>query len=97
MSDITVEYSPYTKSTIPYVLLEKEIEEPYHILPMVKECCGDKHSETECRIIAFQLTTFLQIVFYRSDHFKRYSGLDIMKAKERKELLNMLMNTLIQI
>jgi AcrR family transcriptional regulator len=97
MSDITVEFSQYTKSTIPYVLLEKEIEEPYHILPMVKECYGDKCSETECRIIAYQLTTFSQIAFYRSDDFKKYSGLDMMKSKDRKELFDTLMKTLIQI
>ena len=28
MADITVEYSQYTKATIPYTLLEKDIEEP---------------------------------------------------------------------
>lgn len=94
MSDITVEYAQYTKSTVPYVLLEKEIEEPYLILPMVKECYGDKRSETECRMIAYQLITFSQIAFYRSNDFKKYSGLDIMKSKDRKELFNTLMNIL---
>lgn len=96
ISDITVEYSQYTKSTIPYVLLEKEIEEPYHILPMVKECCGDKRSEAECRIIAYQLTTFSQIVFFRSDDFMKYSGFDIMKTEDRKTLFNTVIDMFIQ-
>lgn len=96
MSDITVEYSQYTKSTIPYVLLEREIEEPYHILPMVKECLGNRRSETECRVIAYQLTTFSQIAFFRFDDFRKYSGLDIMNAEERKSLFHILVDTLIQ-
>ncbi len=96
MADITVEYSQYTKATASYTLLEKDIEEPYHILPMVKECLGDRYSETECRIISYQLTTFSQIVFFRSDGFRKYSGLDIMKAEERKTLINTMVNTLIQ-
>lgn len=96
MSDITVEYSQYTKATVPYTLLEKEILEPYHILPMVKECLGDSHSETECRIIAYQITTFTQITFFRSDDFKKYSGLDIMNAEERNTFLCTMVNSLIQ-
>lgn len=96
MADITVEYSQYTKATIPYTLLEKDIEEPYHILPMVKECLGEAHSEAECRIIAYQLTTFSQIVFFRSDDFRKYSGLDIMNPGERKALFHTMVDTLIE-
>ncbi|ULQ58793.1 TetR/AcrR family transcriptional regulator [Brucepastera parasyntrophica] len=96
MSDITVEYSRYTKATMPYVLLEKEIEEPYYILPIVKECFGGKRTETECRIIAYQLTTFSQIVFYRSDGFKKYAGLDIAKTEDRKKLFKTMINSIIQ-
>lgn len=88
MADITVEYSQYTKATIPYTMLEKDIEEPYHILPMVKECLRESHSETECRIISYQLTTFLQITFFRADDFKKYSGLDIMSVEDRNTLFN---------
>lgn len=95
MADITAEYSQYTKATVPYTLLEKEIEEPYHILPLVKESLEDSHSETECRIIAYQLTTFSQIIFFRSDEFKKYSGLDVTDTEERNDLLRTMVNTLI--
>jgi len=96
MADIAVEYSPCIKTTVPYTLLKKEIAEPYHILPMVKECLGDNYSETEHRIIAYQLTTFIQITFFRSDDFKKYSGLDIMDKEERYTLLRTMVNFLIQ-
>ncbi len=95
LSDITVEYAEYTKPTLPYVILEKEIEEPYHILPMIIECCGEERSETACRIIAYQLTTFLQITFYRSDDFRKYAGLDITKPEDRKALITTMIDTLI--
>lgn len=95
MSDITVEYAQYTKATIPYVLLEREMEEPYHLLPMVKECCGNKRTEIECRIIASQLTIFSQIVFFRSDDFRKYLGFDIMKEEERRMLLTSMIDILI--
>ncbi len=96
MSDITVEYSQYTKTTVPYVLLEKEIEEPYHILPIIKECYENNLTELECRIIAYQLITFSQIAFYRSDNFKKYSGIDPMKAADRKTLFHTIVDMLIK-
>lgn len=96
MSDITVEYSRYTRATVPYALLEKDIEEPYHILPMIIECCGNKRTETECRIIAYQLTSFSQVVFFRADDFKKYSGLDMMNSEDRKAIFEMMIDIFIR-
>lgn len=92
LSDITIEYSQFTKTTIPYTLLEREIEEPYHILPLIKDCFGDRRTETECRVIAYQLTSFSQVVFYRSADFKKYSGIDIMNKAQRDALFHSLIN-----
>lgn len=87
MSDITVDYAQFTKPTIPYVLLEREFEEPYHILPMIKDYFGDKKSEEECRIIAYQLTSFFQVIFYRTEDFKKYAGIDVLDKKQRDQFL----------
>lgn len=83
MSDITIDYAELTKPTIPYLLLEGEIEVPYYILPMIKECCGDKRSETDCRIIAYQLISFSQLAFYRTEDFLKYTGIDISNKDQR--------------
>ena len=95
MSDITIDFSELTKPTIPYLLLEGEIELPYYILPMIKECCGDKRSETECRIIAYQLITFSQLVFYRSGDFLKYTGIDINDKKQRDTMFQMILDIFI--
>lgn len=95
MSDITIDYSELTKPTIPYLLLEGEIELPYHILPMIKECCGDKKSETECRIIAYQLISFSQLVFYRSSDFLKYTGIDIRDKKQKDTLFQTILDIFI--
>lgn len=91
MSDITIEYSELTKPIIPYLLLEGAIELPYYIIPMIKECCGDKCSETDCRMIAYQLISFSQLIFYRSEDFRKYIGVDINEKKQRDAMFqNML-------
>jgi len=95
MSDITIDYSELTKPTIPYLLLEGEIELPYYILPMIKEFCKDKRSETECRIIAYQLISFSQLVFYRSDEFLKYTGIDISDKNQRDTMLKTVLDIFI--
>jgi len=97
MSDITTDYSELTKPTIPYLLLESEIELPYYILPMIKECCGDKRSETECRMIAYQLISFSQLVFYRSSDFLKYTGIDINNKKQRDRMFQTILDIFINI
>jgi len=95
MSDITIDFSELTKPTIPYLLLEGEIDLPYYILPMLKECCGDKRSEMECRIIAYQLISFSQLVFYRSSDFLKYTGIDISNKKQRDTMFQTILDIFI--
>lgn len=83
IADIAVEYSRYTKPMIPYCMLNEPIEEPYYILPLVKECLPHR-TETECRVIAYQLTSFTNLVFYRSEDFQKYAGVDFKDSKQRK-------------
>lgn len=94
MSEITIDFAQFTKPNIPYAMLEREIEEPYHILPMIKEYYGNKKTETECRIISYQLTSYSQLVFYRSEDFKKYSGIDMMDKKQRDQFLQTLVGFL---
>ncbi len=89
MSDITLNYSELTKASIPYVLLQGEMDHPYYILPYITEYFGGMRSEGECRIIAYQLVSFFQLVFYRSEDFRRYSGLDINDKTQRDELIKL--------
>lgn len=96
MTDMTIDFTELTKPTIPYLLLEGEIELPYYILPMIKECCGDKKTETECRIIAYQLISFLQLVFYRSSDFLKLTGIDIIDKKQRDTMLQVVLKTYIK-
>ncbi len=95
LSDITIGYADLTRPTIPYLLLEGDIEIPYHILPMVKECCGGRRSETECRIIAYQLIAFSQLVFYRSGDFLKYTGINVHEKKQRDTLFQTSLDILI--
>jgi AcrR family transcriptional regulator len=96
ISDMIVNYEKYTKQILPYILLKEKFIQALEILPLVKSCFKENKSEKKCRIISYQLISFMQLVFYRADEFKSFSKIDIMNKKERDELIDMELNLLIE-
>ncbi|MCW6109022.1 TetR/AcrR family transcriptional regulator [Clostridium sporogenes] len=88
ISDIVVHYRKYTKEMMPYILLKGEFAETIEILPLVKECFQGSKSGEECKIISYQLISFMQLVFYRADEFKFFSNIDINIKEERDKLID---------
>jgi AcrR family transcriptional regulator len=87
-----MKYSGYTKISIPYILLQDEIKGPLYILPYLKAYFGERKSELECRIIAYEMLSFMQLAFFRSDAFYRYTGVDLTNEKTCNELVDMQLN-----
>lgn len=86
--DAMVKYRELTRLTIPYLLLNAEISLPLDILPFVTAHFKKRKSETECRVIAFQLVYTLQLIFYREEDFCKYCGIDITKEKQLHDFLD---------
>lgn len=83
-----VKYQRYTKLYVPHLLLEDEITLPQLILPEIRDHFGTRRSETECRIIAYEMISFLQLAFYRTDAFMRYTGMNLTKEGTTIELID---------
>ncbi|CAB1245660.1 TetR family transcriptional regulator [Clostridiaceae bacterium BL-3] len=96
ISDMVVNYKKYTKQIIPYILLKEKFIQTMEILPLIRDCFEESKSDKECKVISYQLISFMQLVFYRADEFKSFSKIDIMNKKERDELIDMELNLLIK-
>lgn len=95
ISDNLIKYADIVKPSIPYILLQGNFEQTYQILPLVKKCLSDQKSELECRVIAYQLVSFMQLVFYRSEEFMKYSGVDIYDENQRNQMIIMQLKLLL--
>lgn len=73
--NIMVRYEGFTRAVVPGVLLKDGFEVPETIVPIIGECTGKGVSE--CRMIAYQMVSFLQLVFYRMDDLGRYLSMDL--------------------
>lgn len=74
---VVLKYRRYTKIYVPHLLLEDEISLPLRVFPEIREHFGNRRSDTECRILAYEMISFLQLTFYRSDAFLRYAGMNL--------------------
>lgn len=78
---VVLKYRRYTKIYVPHLLLSDEITLPQYILPEIREYFKARRNEKECRIIAYQIISFMQLAFYRSDDFLRYAGIDLSEEQ----------------
>ena len=87
-----IKYRELTKLSIPYLILNDEFSLPLDLLPYIKMHFGAKKSETECRVIAFQMVYTMQLIFYRAEDFHKYSGIDITNGQQLQDFLDLQLN-----
>ena len=95
MSDLVFKYSNFTKISVRYEILENEILIPYYILPYIKTYYGNRKTEFELKLIAFQMISFMQVIFLKSEAFYRFSGASISDKKTRDEIIRMQIDILL--
>jgi AcrR family transcriptional regulator len=88
MCQIVIKYQRYTKIYVPHLLLEEEISLPMYVFPDIREHFGSRRSDMECRVIAYQMISFLQLAFYRSDAFLRYVGMNLSEESASNWLID---------
>jgi len=92
ISDQIIQFEKYTKAFIPDLLLKAEIDTPLYIVPLLQEYFGDRKTSNECRILAYEMISILQLVFYRSDDFLEYADVDVHDMNQRRLFISGLMD-----
>ena len=72
--------------------MNDEFSLPLDLLPYIKMLFGAKKSETDCRVIAFQMVYTMQLIFYRAEDFHKYSGIDITNGQQLQDFLDLQLN-----
>lgn len=88
VSEVTIQYESITRLSVPYVLLNAPIEIPYGILPYIKEHFGNQKEEQLCKMLAYEIISFMQVVFYRANDFYKYSGINLREPKELQRFID---------
>lgn len=81
-----LDFEKYSKGIIPSVLLKDPIEVPKVIVPVMMECTG--RTEMDCRMRAYEMVTFLQLIFYRLDDAGSFLGLDLRDPGNMERMID---------
>jgi AcrR family transcriptional regulator len=85
---MSVKYSKYMKLTVEYELTKAEIVSTQKTLPLIREICGNKRSETSMRITAYEIISTLQLIFFRADDISNYLGFDVLEHDRMVEIID---------
>jgi AcrR family transcriptional regulator len=88
LCSMSVKYSQYMRLTVEYELTKAEIAAPQYTLPLIREICGDKRSETSMRITAYEIISTLQLIFFRAEDISAYLGFDVLEHDRMVEIID---------
>ncbi|MCI7768153.1 MAG: TetR family transcriptional regulator [Oscillospiraceae bacterium] len=85
----------FTKAITGYVLLHRDLSREQASLPFVMAHYGGRRSESECRLIAYELSSMMQLAIYRLEDIKEFSGLDLRDREQLKGYIDMRIDMLL--
>jgi TetR/AcrR family transcriptional regulator, regulator of cefoperazone and chloramphenicol sensitivity len=96
LSDTAMKNCRFNKFSIEYDLLKGDFRICLYLLPVLRKIYKDKKTETDLRLIAFQIIITLQSVYLRQDAFHMLTGIDIEIKKERDKLMDDIIENLVK-
>lgn len=96
MSDTAMKNSRFSKFSVEYDLLKGNFRICLYLLPVLRKIFDESKSETDLRLIAFQIIVAMQSVYVRQEAFHMLTGIDIEIKKERDTLIDSIVDNLIR-
>ncbi len=90
-----VENPKFTKAITPYVLFNRDLSQESFSFPYVKKHYAGKKTDKECRLIAYEMSSMMQLMICRKADLKRDFGIDLNKDKELKKYIDMRIDLLL--
>ena len=90
-----VENPKFTKAISPFVLFERDLSKESFSFPYVKKHYAGRKTDRECRLIAYELSSTMQLMICRKDDLKRDFGISLDDEKELKKYIDMRVDLLL--
>lgn len=90
-----IENPKFTKAITPHVLFKRDLGKESFSFPYVMKHFGGRRTEAECRLIAYELSTMMQLIIYRKDDIRNDFGIDLNKDKELRGYIDLRVDMLL--
>ena len=85
----------FTKAITGFVLFKRDLSKESFSFQYVYQHYAGKKSKEECSLIAYELSTMMQLIIFRAEDFKRDFGIDLTDEEELKHYINMRVDLLL--
>ena len=77
------------------ILFERDLSEESFSFGYVKEHFNGTKTDKECRLIAYEMSTMMQLIIYRKDDICKDMGIDLSKDKQLKHYIDLRIDLLL--
>ena len=85
----------FTKAVTSYILFKRDLGQESFSFAYVKKHYDGRKSDEECKLIAYELSTMMQLIIYRKEDIKESFGIDLDKDEELRKYINMRVDLLL--
>ena len=90
-----IENHKLTKAITNLILFGRDLSEESVSYGFVKEHFKGTKTDKECRLIAYEMSTMMQLIIYRKDDFKNDMGINLEKDRQLKHYIDMRIDLLL--
>ena len=91
-----VENPKFTKAITGHVLFVRDLGKESFSFPYVKKHYAGRKTDKECRLIAYELSSMMQLLIYRKEDIRESFGIDLDNDKQLKKYINMRIDLLLE-
>ena len=96
VADCLVKNHRFTKAITGYVLFKRDLSQESFSYAYVKKHYGNRKTDEECKLIAYEMSTMMQLIVYRKDDIKRDFGIDLDNEDELRHYIDMRIDLLLE-
>ena len=78
------------------MLFNRDLSKESFSFPYVKKHYAGRKTDKECLLIAYELSSMMQLIVYRKDDIKESFGIDLDSDEELRKYINMRVDLLLQ-
>ena len=90
-----IENHKLTKAITNLILFGRDLSEESVSYGFVKEHFKGTKTDKECRLIAYEMSTMMQLIIYRKDDFRNGMGIDLEKDRQLRHYIDMRIDLLL--
>ena len=90
-----VENPKFTMAITPFVLFNRDLSQESFSFAYVKKHYAGRKTDKQCKLIAYEMSSMMQLIICRKEDIKKDFGIDLNKEKELKKYIDMRIDLLL--